>query len=38
LSEAGVTMREMRDLWDLPMVFLALVLLRFSEWGLWGID
>jgi hypothetical protein len=39
-SEAGVTMRETRDLWDLPMVFLVLVLLRFSEWWLrraWGI-
>jgi hypothetical protein len=27
-------------LWDLPIVFLALVLLRFSEWWLrrkWGI-
>jgi uncharacterized membrane protein len=39
-SEAGVTMRETRDLWDLPMVFVALVLLRFSEWWLrraWGI-
>ena len=40
LSEAGVTMRETRDLWDLPLVFLVLVLLRFSEWWLrrkWGI-
>jgi uncharacterized membrane protein len=39
-SEAGVTMRETKDLWDLPLVFLALVLLRFSEWWLrrkWGI-
>ena len=39
-SEAGVTMRETRDLWDLPLVFLILVLLRFSEWWLrrkWGI-
>jgi uncharacterized membrane protein len=39
-SEAGVTMRETRDLWDLPLVFLALLLLRFSEWWLrraWGI-
>jgi uncharacterized membrane protein len=39
-SEAGVTMRETRDLWDLPLVFLVLVLLRFSEWWLrrkWGI-
>ena len=38
-SEAGVTVRETRDLWDLPLVFLVL-LLRFSEWWLrrkWGI-
>ncbi len=39
-SEAGVTMRETRDLWDLPLVFVVLLLLRFSEWWLrrkWGI-
>src|SRR5271156_3230130 len=39
-SEAGVSMRETKDLWDLPLVFLMLVLLRFSEWWLrrkWGI-
>ena len=39
-SEAGVTTRETKDLWDLPLVFLALLLLRFSEWWLrrkWGI-
>jgi uncharacterized membrane protein len=39
-SEAGVTMRETRDLWNLPLIFLILVLLRFSEWWLrrkWGI-
>ena len=39
-SEAGVTVRETRDLWDLPLVFLVLLLLRFSEWWLrrkWGI-
>jgi uncharacterized membrane protein len=39
-SEAGVTMRETKDLWDLPLVFLVLILLRFSEWWLrrkWGI-
>jgi uncharacterized membrane protein len=39
-SEAGVTLRETRDLWNLPVVFLVLVLLRFSEWWLrrkWGI-
>ncbi len=39
-SEAGVTMRETKDLWKLPLVFFVLVLLRFSEWWLrrkWGI-
>jgi uncharacterized membrane protein len=39
-SEAGVTMRETRDLWDLPLVFLVLLAIRFSEWWLrrkWGI-
>ncbi len=39
-SEAGVTVRETKDLWDLPLVFLVLVLLRFAEWWLrrkWGI-
>jgi len=39
-SEAGVTVRETRDLWNLPLVFLVLLLLRFSEWWLrrkWGI-
>jgi uncharacterized membrane protein len=39
-SEAGMTMRETKDLWNLPLVFLVLVLLRFSEWWLrrkWGI-
>jgi hypothetical protein len=39
-SEAGVTARETKDLWNLPLVFLVLVMLRFSEWWLrrkWGI-
>ena len=39
-SEAGVTVRETKDLWNLPIVFFVLVLLRFSEWWLrrkWGI-
>jgi hypothetical protein len=39
-SEAGMTMRQTRDLWDLPLVFVVLLLLRFSEWWLrrkWGI-
>jgi uncharacterized membrane protein len=40
ISEAGVTTRETKDLWNLPLVFLVLLLLRFSEWWLrrkWGI-
>jgi hypothetical protein len=39
-SEAGVTMRETKDLWNLPLVFVVLLALRFSEWWLrrkWGI-
>jgi hypothetical protein len=39
-SEAGVTTRETKELWNLPLVFLVLLLLRFSEWWLrrkWGI-
>jgi uncharacterized membrane protein len=39
-SEAGVTVRETKDLWNTPLVFLVLLLLRFSEWWLrrkWGI-
>jgi uncharacterized membrane protein len=39
-SEGGVTVRETKDLWNLPLVFLVLILLRFSEWWLrrkWGI-
>jgi uncharacterized membrane protein len=39
-SEAGMTTRETKDLWDLPLVFLVLLALRFSEWWLrrkWGI-
>ncbi|HUA85250.1 MAG TPA: hypothetical protein VMB85_15410 [Bryobacteraceae bacterium] len=39
-SEGGMTIRETKDLWDLPLVFFVLLLLRFSEWWLrrkWGI-
>jgi hypothetical protein len=39
-SEAGVTTRETLDLWNMPIVFLALVLLKAGEWLLrrrWGI-
>jgi uncharacterized membrane protein len=39
-SEAGITVRETRDLWNMPVIFLALLLLRSSEWLLrrkWGV-
>jgi uncharacterized membrane protein len=39
-SEAGITMRETKELWNLPAVFLAILLLRGAEWVLrrrWGI-
>ena len=39
-SDAGVTTRETRELWNMPAVFLALFLIRFSEWLLrrkWGV-
>ncbi|MCS6953392.1 MAG: glutamine amidotransferase [Bryobacterales bacterium] len=39
-SEAGITTREPRDLWDMPAMFLLLVGLRTAEWFLrrkWGI-
>ncbi len=39
-SEAGITTRETRDLWDLPVVFLLALMLRGSEWLLrrkWGV-
>jgi uncharacterized membrane protein len=39
-SEAGVTTRETRELWNMPVFLLAMVLLRFTEWLLrrkWGI-
>ena len=38
-SEAGITTREVKDLWNIPIVFLVLALLRGSEWLLrrkWG--
>jgi uncharacterized membrane protein len=40
LSEAGITIREARQLWNMPAVFVLIVLLRFSEWLLrrkWGV-
>ena len=39
-SEAGITVRETRDLWDMPIVFLMLLMLRSAEWLLrrkWGV-
>ncbi len=39
-SEAGITIRETRDLWDMPMIFLFIILLRAAEWLLrrkWGV-
>ncbi|HEY7337442.1 MAG TPA: hypothetical protein VH639_21295 [Bryobacteraceae bacterium] len=39
-SEAGITIRETRDLWDMPAIFLLIVLLRTAEWLLrrkWGV-
>ncbi len=38
-SEAGITVQETRDLWNMPAVFLLAVLLRAAEWLLrrrWG--
>lgn len=32
-TESGVTIRESRDLWDMPAMFFALVLLLGAEWG-----
>jgi uncharacterized membrane protein len=39
-SEAGITSRETRDLWDMPIVFLLALGIRASEWLLrrnWGV-
>lgn len=39
LSEAGISSREIRDLWHLPILFLLLAALRAGEWLLrrrWG--
>jgi hypothetical protein len=33
-------MRETKELWDMPIIFFLVILLRFSEWFLrrkWGI-
>jgi hypothetical protein len=39
-SEAGITIRDTKELWNMPVVFLLILLLRSSEWLLrrkWGI-
>jgi uncharacterized membrane protein len=39
-SESGVTSREMKDLWDMPAIFLLVIGLRAAEWLLrrkWGV-
>jgi uncharacterized membrane protein len=39
-SDSGITVRETRDLWNMPIVFLFALLLRSSEWVLrrrWGV-
>ena len=39
-SEAGITSRETRDLWDMPILFLLALGIRASEWLLrrkWGV-
>jgi hypothetical protein len=39
-SEAGITTRETKDIWNMPAVFLLALLLRGSEWVLrrkWGV-
>lgn len=32
-TESGVTVREAKDLWDMPVIFLLLALLLGAEWG-----
>jgi uncharacterized membrane protein len=39
-SEAGITIRDTKELWNMPAVFLLILLLRSAEWLLrrkWGI-
>ncbi len=39
-SEAGLTVRDTKDLWDMPIVFFVALLLRSGEWVLrrkWGV-
>ena len=39
-SEAGITVRDTKDLWNMPILFLLILVLRSSEWLLrrkWGV-
>jgi hypothetical protein len=39
-SEAGITVRDTKELWNMPIVFLLLLLLPSMEWLLrrkWGV-
>jgi hypothetical protein len=39
-SQAGITVRQIRELWNMPIVLLLLLALRGSEWLLrrkWGV-
>jgi len=39
-SEAGITVRDTKELWNMPVIFLLMLMLRFSEWLLrrkWGV-
>lgn len=39
-SEAGISVRELRDLWNMPVMFLLLLVLKSVEWLLrrkWGV-
>jgi uncharacterized membrane protein len=39
-SEAGITAHQTKDLWDMPAVFIAILLLKGTEWLLrrrWGV-
>jgi hypothetical protein len=39
-SDAGITVRETRDLWDMPIIFFFALLLCCTEWLLrrkWGV-
>ena len=39
-SQAGITVRETKDLWDMPAIFALFLLVRGAEWLLrrkWGV-